>query len=328
MIGGYFLSQAIYVVARLGIPDRLHGRPLSAGELARVTGTDAGALGRLLRTLTGFGIFTTDDDGWYRLAELGELLCAGAPGSLGAAAVSVGELHYGAFGELLYSLRTGRPGFDKVFGLPLFDYLAANPGAARTFDAGLAEFRSRATEAILDAYDFSDVRRLVDIGGGTGDLLAALLAMYPEMNGTFFDRPHVVEQARASIPADVGRDRCTLIGGDFFASVPAGGDLYLLRHIVHDWDDDRALRILSNCRRAMARRGKLLLVESVIRSGDEPSLGKVMDLAMLAVTGGAERTEPEYRDLLEASGFRLARVIPTSADIHVIEAVPTAGTSR
>jgi hypothetical protein len=322
MIGGYFATQAIYVAARLGIADQLRDGPRTAGELAQLTGAHAGSLHRLLRTLAGFGVFAADDAGRFRLTELAEPLSTGAPDSLAAAAVSVGELYYAAFGELLHSVETGLPAFERVYGRPLFDYLAANPEAARVFDAGLAGFRRQVTEAVLDAYDFSSVRRLVDVGGGTGDLLAALLAKHPAMRGTLFDRPHVVDHSRAARLADVGRDRCDLVGGDFFASVPAGGNVYLLRHIVHDWDDDRAVRILTNCRRAMDLQSKLLLVESVIRPDNEPSLGKVMDLAMLAVTGGAERTEPEYRGLLKASGFRLVRVIETSAEIHVIEAVP------
>jgi hypothetical protein len=328
LVGGYFVSQAISVAARLGIADRLRDGPRTADELARATGTHARSLHRLLRTLAGFGVFAADDGGRFRLTELADLLCAGAPGSLGAAAVSIGELYYAAFGELHHSVGTGLPAFDRVFGRPLFDYLATNPGAARTFDAGLVDLRAKATAAVLDAYDFSGVRRLVDVGGGTGDLISVVLEKYPTMRGILFDRPHVVAQARAAVHAAAGPDRCTLVGGNFFESVPAGGDVYLLRHVVHDWDDDRANRILTNCRRAMTRPGKLLLVESVIRPGNEPSLGKVMDLAMLALTSGRERTEPEYRELLGASGFRLARVIPTSADIHVIEAAPTQGTSR
>ncbi len=340
MIGGYYLSQAIYVAARLGVADLLRDGPRTAGELAQASGTHARSLHRLLRTLAGCGIFAADEAGRFQITELAELLQSDVPGSLRAQALLLGGLQYAAFGELLHSVQTGRPGFDRAFGMPLFDYLAANPESAQTFDAALAAFRSQATTALLEAYDFSGCKTLVDVGGGNGNLLSAVLARYPSMKGVLFDRPHVVEHARAALHAAVRQDRCALVGGDFFESVPVGGDVYLLRHILHDWDDDKAMRILKNCRRAMNpspyplprdrgegrvsedRPGKLLLVESVIQPGNEPSLGKFLDVAMLALTGGTERTEPEYRELLEASGFRLARVVPTSADIDVIEATP------
>jgi hypothetical protein len=322
MIGGYYTAQAIYAAAKLGIADRLRDGPQTAGQLVQATGTHARSLHRLLRTLAGFGIFAWDDEGRFRLTELAELLRSDVPGSLRAEALIVGEIQYPAFGELLHSLQTGRPGFDKAFGMPLFDYFAANPEAARTFDAGLVGLRSQAATEMLDGYDFSGVRKLVDVGGGTGSLLSAVLAKYTTMKGILFDLPHVVEQAESPLHAAGVRDRCELVCGDFFDSVPPGGDVYLLRHIIHDWEDDRAIRIVENCRRAMNRPGTLLLVESVIQSGNEPSLGKILDLVMLALTGGTERTEPEYRELLEASGFCLARVVPTSAEIHVIEANP------
>jgi hypothetical protein len=299
MIGGYYLAQAIYVTAKLDIADRLRDGPQTAGQLARATGTHARSLYRLLRTLAGSGIFAQDVGGRFRLTELAELLCGDVDGSLRAEALCVGETHYAAFGELLHSVQTGRPGFDRAFGMPLFDYLAANQEVAQAFDAALTDLRSRATAAMLDGYDFSGVTRLVDVGGGTGSLLSALLTRYASMRAVLFDLPHVVEQARVFLDAAGLQDRCALVGGDFFASVPAGGEVYLLRHILHDWDDDEATRVLVNCRRATNGAGKLLLVESVIQPGNEPSLGKALDLVMLAVTGGTERTEPEYRALVE-----------------------------
>lgn len=321
MLGGYYLSQALYVVVRLGLAERLGDRLQTAEELAPATGAHARSLHRLLRTLAGFGIFR-EETGRFRLTELGELLRSDAPDSLRATALTFGETHYPAFGELLHSVQTSRPGFDKVFGMPLFDYFAANPEAARNFDAALEGLRSQATAAMLDVIDLSEVRTLVDVGGGTGGLLATVLARYPTMQGILCDRPHVVEEARVRLQAADVWDRCAVVGGDFFECVPSGGDVYLLRHIIHDWDDERALRILTSCRRAMNRPGKLLLVESVIRADNEPSLGKFYDLLMLALTGGMERTEPEYRELLEAAGFHLTGVVPTSADMDVLEAVP------
>jgi hypothetical protein len=237
-------------------------------------------------------------------------------------------LHYPAFAELLHGVRTGAAGFDRAFGISLFDYFAAHPEAAHTFDEALAGLRSQATRAMLDLVDFSAARTLVDVGGGTGSLLAAVLARYPAIQGILFDRPHVVEQAERHLRAAGMRDRCVLAGGDFFAAVPPGGDVYLLRHIVHDWDDDRAVRILACCRRAMQRPARLLLIESIVEPGNDLSLAKVFDLVMLAVTGGMERTEAEYRELCAAAGFRLTRVVPTPAGIHVIEAAPLEGDKR
>jgi SAM-dependent methyltransferase len=326
MIGGFLLSQAICVAARLGVADRLRDGPRTAAELAEATGAQAASLHRLLRSLAGFGLFAEDEAGRFRLTELAELLCRDVPGSLRAEAVSIGELSYPASVALLDGVRTGRPGFDAVFGRPLFDYLAADLAAARIFDEGLAGLREQITAAVLGGYDFSNVGKLVDVGGGPGDMMAALLSKYPGMRGVLFDRPEVIERARARFHAT--GDRCALVGGDFFSSVPAGGDVYLLRHVVHDWDDDRAARVLSNCRRVMKRSGRLLLIESVIRPGNAPSLGKALDLVMLTLTGGRERTEPEYRGLLAEAGFRLTRVVPTSAGIDLIESVPSQEGSR
>jgi len=322
LIGGYSLTQAIYVAAKLGIADWLHEGPQHADQLAKATGAHGRSLGRLLRTLVAAGIFTQDNEDRLGLTELSELLRSDVPGSLAAQAISVGETHYAAFGHLLHSVRTAAPGFDAAFGMPLFDHFAANGHAAHTFDAALADFRASAAAAMLEVYDLSGVTTLVDVGGGNGSLLSATLAEHPSMRGILFDLPHVVERAGADGSALGASDRCELVGGDFFESVPAGGDVYLLRHIIHDWNDEKAGRILENCRRATGGAGKLLLVESIIRPGNAPSLAKSLDLTMLAVTGGMERTEDEYRELLETSGFRLARVVPAPFEIDVIEAVP------
>lgn len=321
MLGGYYLSQAICVAVRLGVVDLLGARCRTSEELAQATGAHARSLYRLLRTLASFGIFR-EETGRFCLTKLGKLLRSDVPGSLRSTALTLGETHYPAFGELLHSVETGRPGFDKAFGMPLFDYFAVNSEAARTFDAALEGLRSQATTAMLDVIDFSDVRTLVDVGGGTGGLLAAVLTRYPTMRGVLCDLPHVVEQARDRLLAAEVWDRCAVVGSDFFESVPTGGDVYLLRHIIHDWEDERAIRILTNCRRAMNGSGTLLLVESVIQPDNEPSLGKYYDLLMLALTGGMERTEPEYRQLLQTAGFHLTGVIPTSAGVDVLEAIP------
>jgi hypothetical protein len=325
IIANCYLAQAIYVVVRLGVADRLRDGPQPSHQLADATGAHARSLHRLLRVLAGCGIFAEDEAGRFQLTELADLLRSDAPESMYAAVRNFGDLHYAAFGELLHSVRTGQPGFDKTFGMPLFDYFAANPSTARTFDAALADLRSQAAAALLDAYDFSGITRLVDVGGGAGSLLSAVLARYPKLSGVLFDRPDVAAAATGQLRGAGVQNRCEVIGGDFFDAVPAGGDVYLLRHVIHDWDDERAGRILVNCRRAMHPAARLLLVESVIEPGNAPSLGKFFDLMMLAMTGGQERTEPEYGSLLTASGLRLVRVTPTTAEIHVIEAEPIRG---
>jgi SAM-dependent methyltransferase len=324
MIGGYCLTQAIYVTAKLGIVDRLRGGPQTADRLSRLTGTHAGSLHRLLRMLTSIGVFAQDRDGRFRLTELGALLRTDIAGSLRNQALAVGDTHYAAFGELLHGITTGHPGFDKAFGAPLFDYLAENQDAADTFDAALADLRSQATDAVLDVCDFAAVGSVVDVGSGPGGLLFAILRKYPSIRGVLFDRPAVVNRAETRLDDAGIAARCAFIGGDFFEGMPADGDVYLMRHVIHDWDDARATQILRNCRRSMGNGGKLLLVESIIEAGNEPSLGKWMDLLMLALTGGMERTEQEYRELLSQSGFRLERVTPSPAGIHVMEALPIA----
>jgi hypothetical protein len=234
-------------------------------------------------------------------------------------AVMMGEEHYRAWGEILYSLRTGRPAFEHLYGQPLFEYLAEHPEQARTFDAAMTGVHGPETRAMLDAYDFAGVGTLVDVGGGNGSTLCAVLLDYPAMRGILFDRPDVVERARADLQAAGLAGRCATVGGSFFASVPPGGDAYLLRHIIHDWDDEQALTILRNCRRAMKPGARLLVVESVIPPVNEPSFGKLLDLTMLIMPGGRERTEAEYRQLYSAAGFRLSRIVPTERDVSVLE---------
>ena len=324
MIGGYYLTQVIYVTAKLGIADQLRGGPQTAEQLSRLTGAHPRSLHRLLRTLTSFGVFAEDADGRFRLTDLGNLLRADVDDSLRDQALAVGDTHYAAFGELLHGITTGHPGFDKAFGAPLFDYLAANQDAADTFDAALADLRSQATDAVLDCCDFAGVSSVVDVGGGAGNLLFAILRKYPSIRGVLFDRPGTVKRAEMRLGTASIAARCAFIDGDFFKALPADADIYLMRHVIHDWDDPRATQILRNCRRAMGDGGKLLLVESIIEAGNEPSLGKWMDLLMLALTGGMERTEQEYRELLSQSGFQLERVTPSPAGIHVMEALPIA----
>src|SRR5262249_32617387 len=214
-----------------------------------------------------------------------------------------------------YSVQTGKTAFDKVHGQPVFDFLAQHPDQARTFDEAMVGVHGRETAAMLDAYDFASVRVLADIGGGNGSVLTAVLKKYPSMHGILFDLQGVVERAKANIQAAGLANRCQIVGGNFFETVPTGADVYLMRHIIHDWDNERCTRILKNIRREMSKDGKLLLVESVILPDNDPSVGKLLDLVMLAISGGEERTEEEYRKLYEGGGFQLTNLVPTKADV-------------
>jgi hypothetical protein len=236
-----------------------------------------------------------------------------------SAAIAMGEEHYRAWGDLLYSVQTGRTAFEHVFGQPIFSYLAANPRAAALFDETMTAVHGAETAAMLEVYNFTPIGTLVDVGGGNGTTLAAVLARDALLHGILFDRPDVIDRARERLKAAGMEHRCLLVGGDFFKSVSVGGDAYLLRHILHDWYDEQCLTILGNIRKAMLPRAKLLVVESVIPPGNEPFFGKLLDVNMLVMPGGMERTEAEYRQLFAAAGFQLSRIIPTRMEVSVIE---------
>lgn len=322
LASGYWHTQAIYVAAKLGIADLLTTGSKSAEELAAATQTNARALYRLLRALASLGIFAEDDAHRFALTPMAECLRSDVPGSVRSLAIIRGEWQYEAWGGLLDSVRTGACAFETIHGVPLFDYLAANPEKGKLFDEAMTGVHGRETKAMLDAYDFAGVGVLADIGGGNGEVIASVLKRYPTMRGILFDRPAVVERSRANLDAAGLSERCAAVGGNFFASVPAGADAYLLRHIIHDWDDEKSVAILRNCRAAMGKGGRLLLVEGIVPPGNEPSVSKFFDLAMMVLPGGMERTEDEYRQLLAASGFALKRIVPTQSWISVIEGEP------
>ncbi len=319
MITGYWITQAIYAAAKLGIADLLKDGPRSAEQLASVTHVHAPSLYRLLRALASVGVFADDGANKFSLTPLAECLRSDLPGSQHAMAVMSGEEHYKAWGELLYSIQTGNTSFDKLYGMPVFDFLSKNSEQAMVFDAAMVGVHGRETDAITDVYDFSTIRVLADIGGGNGSLIASVLKMNPALRGILYDLPGVIERAKPKLQAGGMTDRCDMIGGNFFESVPAGADAYLMRHIIHDWDDEKATKILQNIHQAMGDTGRLLVVEGVILPGNDPCFGKFLDLTMLTIPGGKERTEQEYRNLFEASGFRLTRIISTEAEVSVIE---------
>ncbi|HYT93835.1 MAG TPA: methyltransferase [Gemmataceae bacterium] len=322
MLTGYWLSQALYVAAKLGLPDLLESGVKRPEDLARATGTHPEALYRLLRALASVGVFSERPDGSFVQTPLSSGLRSPPAGGQRAMAIMMGEEHYRAWGELLYSVRTGKPAFDHLFGKPIFEYLAEHPEQARTFDDAMTGVHGAETRAMLNAYDFSRIGTLVDVGGGNGSLLSVVLQQHTAMKGILFDRPDVVENARGNLRRAGVDARCTLIGGNFFESAPPGGDAYLLRHIIHDWDDAQSLTILRNARKAMKPKSRLLVVESVIPPGNNPFFGKLLDLAMLVLPGGQERTEAKYGQLFTAAGFRLSRIVPADQEVSVIEGEP------
>ena len=317
---GNWLAQMVYVAAKLGIADELAGGPKSAAELATRTGSDPEALYRLLRGLASIGVFVEEGSSQFALTPMAELLQEHHPDSKRAWVIMMGEEHYRAYGDLIYSVQTGKPAFEKMYGQGVFEYLPENPEAAKTFDAAMQSIHGRETGEMLDAFDFGSFSTLADIGGGNGSMLSAILHRYPKLRGILFDMPGVIARSKEHLPRLGIADRCETAAGSFFEEVPAGADAYILRHIIHDWDDARARKILETCRQAMPSHAKLLLVESVIPAGNGPSFGKLLDIAMLALVGGKERTEDEYRELLASAGLKLERIVPTRGEMSVLVA--------
>jgi ubiquinone/menaquinone biosynthesis C-methylase UbiE len=323
MILGYRLSQALCVAAELGIADLLKDRPRSIDHLAQATGAHPPSLYRLLRLLASEGVFVEQEQGQFGLTPLAVPLQRDAPVTLRARAIFDGaEGNWRAWGQLLHGVMTGEPAFDHTFDMRFFDYLRQHPTAGANFDTLMAEQTLPWARAIVEAYDFSSIGTLVDVGGGYGTLLVAILTAHPRLRGVLYDLPHVIAGARPRLTAAAVTDRCDAIAGDFFAAVPDGGDSYLLKHILHDWDDERCLAILTNCRRVMTSEGRLLVVEVIIPPNNAPDYGKYLDLNMLVLYTGRERTEAEYRQLFEATGFALARVVATPSEVSVIEGRP------
>jgi len=321
MATAYWLSQAIYVAAKLGIADLLRDGPRSCAALATSTGSDAPSLFRLMRALSSMGVFAHLSRDRFALSRLAERLQTDVYGSLRAMVITIGEIHYQACGSLLHSVRTGSPAFNTVFGASLFDYLQRNVDAADTFNQGMANVSSMLAYAVLMAYDFGGISSIVDVGGGQGKLLEKILQFTPDITGTVFDTASTIERAKQSIGNDAWNRRCSYVIGDFFSSVPQAADAYLLCGVIHDWDEPRAVRILKNCRRAMAAKGRVLIVDMVVPDTDAMSFSKLLDLNMLAMTGGRERTKGEFHALLDAADYKLTRIIPTMAPQSIIEAV-------
>ena len=324
MISGYWISQMVYVAAKLDLAGLLRGGPRTADDLARATGTHARSLYRLLRGLASLGIFAQGEGKQFSMTPLAEALLDGVPGSQRAMALMTGEEHYLSWSELLYCVRTGKTGFEKLYHMLPFDYLSQHPEQGAIFDAAMTSVHGKESAAALAAYDFSTIRVLADIGGGNGSLLTATLEKHRQLQAILFDLPPVIERSKRNLEKAGISDRCRCVAGSFFESVPEGADAYLLRHIIHDWPDAESTTILCNCRKAMGtnRAARLLVLETVIPPGNVPMFGKLLDLNMLVIPGGLERTEQEYRELFAAAGFQLGHIVPTTTEVSVIEGLP------
>jgi hypothetical protein len=324
MMTGYWVSQALYVAAKLGVADLLIDGPRPIEELAAATQSDAPSLRRVLRALASASVFTESRPGTFALTPLAALLQTGTPDSMRALAIMYAEEQYRAWGDILHSVQTGETAFERHFGTSYFAYLAQHPKADRVFNEAMTGWTTQLVDAVLDAYDFSQFKTVVDVGGSYGTLLAAILRSHPAARGILFDQPHVVATAGERLAVAGVAECCTIVGGDFFVEVPSGGDAYVLAQILHDWDDERSVAILRQCRSAMPAHGKLLLIELVLPPGEEPFFGKWLDLHMLVMLGARERTAAEYEALFRAAGFAPGRVIPTAAGASIVEAVPVA----
>jgi hypothetical protein len=314
-------SQILYVAAKLNLADHLAHGPKSAQELAGPTATHAPSLYRLMRTLASLGILTEDATHRFAVTPLGDALKTGAPGAARATILTVAnETWVQGFGQLLYSVQTGKSGFEKMLGMPIFDWLAKNPEEASLFSETMVGIHGGEPPAIAAAYDFSGFKTIVDVGGATGNLLTTIVGSYPGTRGILYDLPHIVRDAPALIQARGLTDRITIQGGSFFERVPVGGDAYFLSHIIHDWSEEQCLTILGNCRRAMSPNSRLLIIEMVLPAGDTPHPGKMLDMMMLVGPGGQERTDQEYSALLAKAGLRLTRIVPTESPVSVVEA--------
>jgi SAM-dependent methyltransferase len=326
LIGSYRITHAIKAAAQLGLADHLGERPQGAGELAARLHLNPQALSRLLRTLVSLGLLADAGDGLFTLTPVGACLRRDAPDGMRAWALCEGAEYYqDAWLNLPHAIETGETAFEHTHGMPFYQYLARHPETGHDFSRAMLDYARLIAAAVVAGYDFAGVRRVVDIGCSHGHLLTAILRANPTVSGVLFDRPEIIGRAEESLRGTELAGRAELVAGDFFESLPAGGDLYLLSRILMDYDDDAAVRLLQNCRRAMAPGGRVLIVQLLMpEQGDGKAPAPlfeaaVSDLNMLVLTGGRERTEAEYRTVLGRAGFRLSRVVQSQALVSLIE---------
>jgi SAM-dependent methyltransferase len=318
----FIYARALHLAADLRIADLLADGPLPVADLAEATGTKTTPLYSLLRVLASKAVFTELPGREFALTDAGQPLRSDHPLSVRVTTAQAGKLTARAFQHVDFAVRTGTSAFDKAFGQPVWDYLRENPGEGADFDTAMHEHSRIELAAIVAAYDFTGEGTIVDVGGGDGTLLCEVLKRTPQRTGVLFDLPHVVARNRV---ADAGlADRCTVVGGDIFTDIPAGGDVYVMKSVLHGWTDEQTVDILRGIRAGLRPGGKLLLVERVVPAGDTPHASKAFDFAMLVMAGGQERTGAEYGDLLGAAGFQVERLVPTGSVLTIVEAVPAA----
>lgn len=320
MVMGKFISKSVSVVAKLRVADHISG-PTPVDAIAAATGSNADALYRVLRALAALGVFVESEGKRFALTPVGETLRSDHPRSMRSMCQMLNEpWNWAAWGELGYSVETGKSGFQKVHGMTGFEWFAKHPAESQVFGEAMTSLTVSVTQAVVQAYDFSTVKHLVDIGGSHGILVGGIVDRFPSVRATVFDLPHVVEEAKAKLAAHPHRDRISTAAGSFFEEVPKA-DAYIMKNIVHDWDDASCTKLLSRCRAAMEPGGRVLIVEAVVSDAPASTFAKLLDLEMLAVTsGGRERTEAEYAALLRSAGLALTRVVPTQGPFAVVEA--------
>jgi hypothetical protein len=323
MGSGFMFTASLYPVAKLKIADLLADGPLPVTDLAQKTGSNADALYRVLRLLASAGVFAESAGKVFALTPMSDFLRADTPGSLRDMLLWMGNrFHFKVWSEMSYSIKTGKPAVEHVYGKPCFDAIFGDPEIAYDFNTAMTCFSRQIAPALLEAYDFSGIGTLMDVAGGHGAILCEVLSRYPGMKGILFDMPNVIEEANCHICSLKMDHRCETVTGDFFEQIPSGADAYYMQHIIHDWADEPALKILANCRRALEgqKDGRLIIVDTVVPETSEPHFSKILDLEMLLMPGGRERTEREWRELFAKAGFEIARIVPMPAAESVIEA--------
>ena len=320
LLGGFRISQALYTAAVLGVADQLVAGPAAVEVLAGQAGADPPSLYRLLRTLAGVGVFTEPEPGVFALTPLGLTLTSSHAGSLRDLAITWMETHYAPFADLIHSVRTGQSAAEHLYGEPFFTWLSHHPEHAARFTAAMANLTGAFKTAAIASLPLDDIETIVDVGGADGTVLATILAAHPHVRGVLFDLPHVITNAPRTLASHGVEDRAEYMGGDFFESVPAGGDAYLASLVLHDWPDQQAERILASIAAAGGSGSRLLVLDFVVPPGDTPHLAKMSDLNMLAMMGGKERTETEWRELLTAAGFTGIEIHQTRTPLSVIQA--------
>jgi len=323
LVLGYMPAMALNIVSRLGVADQIAQEPKALSDLAKATGVNEDALYRLMRALSSVGVFHEAAGRRFGHTPGSELLRQDHPASIRPMTVWMSDpFHFRCYADLINSIQTGKPSAEKTLGQPVFEYFRDNADESEVFNAAMVSFTNFSIPAILEAYDFSGIQKLVDVGGGHGSVVGSILQKHPTLRGVLYDLDHVVAGAKGLLGSLGVADRCEVVEGNFFESVPAGGDAYIMKHIIHDWDDDKCRVILGHIRKVLPGNGKVLLLESIVPGLNEPSMSKWIDLEMMIFPGGRERTEEEFQKLFASAGFKLSRVTPTKSPLSVIEALP------